>query len=196
MAGPSRGHRFPGVQAARKALLSAAQAGLGPCLSCADCCLMTCRPACSTSPLCCVLAAPLQQPSCRCYIEIVRPLVCLQSMVDLAGLYRVWNPKFNSYSVFGQDHVAKLLLSWNVADGHDAVGDAMKSIALFKLYQRLKPDEKGWTEALVRCLVPSLPESFWPGTPNMSRRHPLSVHAGQALGSHTRAIFCQATPLL
>ena len=88
------------------------------------------------------------------------PIVRLQSMVDLAGLYRVWNPKFNSYSVFGQDHVAKVLLSWNVADGHDAVGDAMKSIALFKLYQRLKPDEKGWSEALARCLVLLQPESF------------------------------------
>eukprot|EP00891_Asterochloris_glomerata_P000459 jgi/Astpho2/459/e_gw1.00011.231.1_t len=88
-----------------------------------------------------------------------------QSMVDLAGLYRVWNPKFNSYSVFGQDHVAKLLLSWNVADGHDAVGDAMKSIALFKLYQRLKPDEKGWTEALAKLLAVT-PE------PSFARQHP------------------------
>ena len=166
MAGPSRGHRFPGVQGDRKALLPAAQAGLGPCLSCADCSSVPCRSACCTSPLCWALA--LQSDKLLCEIckptrsllhYKVRPMVCLQSMVDLAGLYRVWNPKFNSYSVFGQDHVAKLLLSWDIADGHDAVGDAMKSIALFKLYQQLKPDEKGWTEALVRCVSPSLSES-------------------------------------
>jgi hypothetical protein len=28
------------------------------------------------------------------------------SLIDLVGLSRVWNPKFNSWSVFGLDHVA------------------------------------------------------------------------------------------
>lgn len=27
---------------------------------------------------------------------------------DLMGLYRVWNPKFNSVSIFSQDHLAKV----------------------------------------------------------------------------------------
>lgn len=27
---------------------------------------------------------------------------------DLAGLYRAWNPQYRSWSVFGQDHVAKV----------------------------------------------------------------------------------------
>lgn len=43
-------------------------------------------------------------------------------MMDLTGLFRVWNPKFNSYSVFGQDHLAKVFLNWEVGDMHDAVG--------------------------------------------------------------------------
>ncbi len=42
--------------------------------------------------------------------------------MDLAGLYRVWNARYNSYSVFGQDHLAKVLLGWDAqAGGHDAV---------------------------------------------------------------------------
>ena len=45
-----------------------------------------------------------------------------QQLMDLTGLYRIWNPKYNSYSVFGQDHLAKVLLNWDTSDAHDAVG--------------------------------------------------------------------------
>ena len=31
-------------------------------------------------------------------------------MLDLAGLWRVWNAQYNSWSVFGQDHLVKTLL--------------------------------------------------------------------------------------
>ena len=42
-------------------------------------------------------------------------------MMDLTGLFRVWNPQYKSWSVFGQDHLAKLLLNWDTsAGGHDA----------------------------------------------------------------------------
>lgn len=29
---------------------------------------------------------------------------------DLTGLYRVWNPRYNSWSVFAQDHLVKVLI--------------------------------------------------------------------------------------
>jgi RNA exonuclease 4 len=45
-----------------------------------------------------------------------------QQLMDLTGLYRIWNPKYSSYSVFGQDHLAKVLLNWDTSDAHDAVG--------------------------------------------------------------------------
>jgi len=32
------------------------------------------------------------------------------SLVDLGGLFRVWNPQYKSWSVFGQDHLARVLL--------------------------------------------------------------------------------------
>jgi hypothetical protein len=42
-------------------------------------------------------------------------------MMDLTGLYKVWNPQYKSFSVFGQDHLAKVLLNWDTAvGGHDA----------------------------------------------------------------------------
>jgi hypothetical protein len=42
-------------------------------------------------------------------------------MMDLTGLFRVWNPQYKSWSVFGQDHLAKVLLNWDTsAGGHDA----------------------------------------------------------------------------
>jgi RNA exonuclease 4 len=31
-------------------------------------------------------------------------------MIDLAGLFRVFNPQYKSWSVFGQDHLARVLL--------------------------------------------------------------------------------------
>ena len=43
-------------------------------------------------------------------------------LMDLCGLYRIWNPKYKSWSVFGQDHLAKVLLQWDVNAQHDAVG--------------------------------------------------------------------------
>ena len=43
-------------------------------------------------------------------------------LMDLVGLFRVWNPKFNSYSVYSQDHLARILLDWEVNETHDAVG--------------------------------------------------------------------------
>lgn len=33
---------------------------------------------------------------------------CTQSLVDLTGLFRIWNPRYNTWSVFGQDHLAKV----------------------------------------------------------------------------------------
>ena len=46
-------------------------------------------------------------------------------MLDLAGLWRVWNAQYNSWSVFGQDHLVKTLLGAEVAAQHDAASDAL-----------------------------------------------------------------------
>lgn len=83
----------------------------------------------------------------------------VQSLVDLTGIYRVWNTKYNTWSVFGQDHLAKVLLGWNTENSsHDAVGDAVKSIRLFNLYKNLQSDPQAWR----RAQVDRLPfHTFW-----------------------------------
>ena len=45
------------------------------------------------------------------------------SMVDLAGVWRVWNPQFNSWSVFGQDHLVKTLLGAEAGGGRGGLGE-------------------------------------------------------------------------
>ena len=70
------------------------------------------------------------------------------SMVDLAGLWRVWNAQYKSWSVFGQDHLVKTLLGAEVAAQHDAASDALKSVRLFNYYQWLQTSQGGGEAAL------------------------------------------------
>ncbi len=80
----------------------------------------------------------------------LKTLAWAQSLVDLTGIYRVWNTKYNTWSVFGQDHLAKVLLGWKTENSsHDAVGDAVKSIRLFNLYKSLQSDPQAWRRAQV-----------------------------------------------
>ncbi|KAL4445396.1 hypothetical protein ABPG77_011221 [Micractinium sp. CCAP 211/92] len=89
-----------------------------------------------------------------------------EQMMDLTGLFRVWNPQYKSYSVFGQDHLAKVLLNWDTTvGGHDAVGDALKSIRLFKLYQQLQASPAQWAAAQAALLAT-------PPAPSFARQNP------------------------
>ena len=74
----------------------------------------------------------------------------LQALLDLAGIYRTWNSKYNNWSVFGQDHVARVLLKYPEAQTHDAVGDALKSIRLYNLSRQLQQDPAQWQQAQVK----------------------------------------------
>jgi DNA polymerase III epsilon subunit-like protein len=63
------------------------------------------------------------------------------SMIDLAVLIRVWNPKYGSYTYFGLDHAASCWLG-KANDGapHNAETDAIKSMQIFNLYCRAQND--------------------------------------------------------
>lgn len=91
---------------------------------------------------------------CRFLLNLtIFTCACSQSLVDLSGVYRVWNSKYKTWSVFGQDHLAKVLLGWDSQNAsHDAVGDAIKSIRLFNLYNTLKAYPKAWQQAQVSLL--------------------------------------------
>lgn len=87
-------------------------------------------------------------------------------MMDLTGLFRVWNPQYKSWSVFGQDHLARVLLNWDAGvGGHDAVGDAIKSIRLFNLHQRLQASPAQWQAAQQALLAT-------PPAPSFARQNP------------------------
>jgi RNA exonuclease 4 len=86
-------------------------------------------------------------------------------LMDLAGLYRIWNPKFKSFSVFGQDHLAKVLLGWETSDRHDAVGDALKSIRLFNYHRSMQNQPVAWENAQ-KFLLETEPE------PSFARKNP------------------------
>jgi len=81
-------------------------------------------------------------------------------MVDLTGLYRVFNPAYKSFSVWGQDHLASVLLGWPPSGPHDAAGDAVKSMRLFNLHARLSTDAAAWARATATLLASSPEPSF------------------------------------
>lgn len=70
------------------------------------------------------------------------------SCMDLAGLYRVFNPKFNRVTMYSQDHLVKVLLGWDLQGmQHNAALDALKSVKLFNLYQQMQQDPPAWERA-------------------------------------------------
>ncbi|CAK0783798.1 hypothetical protein CVIRNUC_006998 [Coccomyxa viridis] len=89
-----------------------------------------------------------------------------EGLVDLTGIYRIWNPRYKSYSVFSQDHLAKVLLGWDTAGSpHDAVGDAVKSVRLFREFQNFQSDEAAWSSAQEKLLAV-------PPEPSFAKRNP------------------------
>lgn len=85
----------------------------------------------------------------------LREGVDYSELIDLAGLYRIWNERYKTYSVFSQDHLARVLLGQDLGAhiAHDAAGDARKSMQLFKLHRESKPKTDAWSEIEVRCLL-------------------------------------------
>jgi hypothetical protein len=51
-------------------------------------------------------------------------------MADLMGLYRFWNPQYRNYTVYNQDHLAKVLLGWPDEGPHDAIRSVIICVSL------------------------------------------------------------------
>lgn len=90
-------------------------------------------------------------------------------MLDLAGLWRVWNAQYNSWSVFGQDHLVKTLLGAEVAAQHDAASDALKSVRMFNYYNWLQSPQGGGAPALENAKARLLQT---PPEPSFARKNP------------------------
>jgi DNA polymerase III epsilon subunit-like protein len=59
-------------------------------------------------------------------------------MWDLAGLWRVFNSKFGTYSMFSLSHEARVLLAgYRQPEPHDGLSDAVVSMKVFQKYRAL-----------------------------------------------------------
>jgi RNA exonuclease 4 len=77
----------------------------------------------------------------------LREGVDFAGLIDLAGLFRTWNATYKSWSVFGQEHLGRVLLQ-DAGDGteaHNALSDAVKSMRLFRHKSALT--DEGWASA-------------------------------------------------
>ena len=86
------------------------------------------------------------------------------AQVDLAALLRVFNPRFGSYTYFGQDHYVRAWLGEEAArgegDSHDALADARCSMMLFQAYRRVQHDPKAVAAIGARALSTRARPSF------------------------------------
>ena len=87
-------------------------------------------------------------------------------LIDLTGIWRVWNDRFQSWSVFSQDHLVRCLLEdTEVNASHDAAGDCVKSIRLYRYYLQMKDNAAGLANAHAKLLAT-------PPEPSFSKRFP------------------------
>ena len=59
-------------------------------------------------------------------------------MIDLSGLFQVYNEKFKSMSKFSLAHAAKVFLGTDPYRQHNAVEDALISIRCFKHFKNVE----------------------------------------------------------
>ncbi|KAJ1446539.1 hypothetical protein M885DRAFT_452380 [Pelagophyceae sp. CCMP2097] len=98
----------------------------------------------------------------------LREGVDFAAMIDLAALFRCWEPAKQRYVYFGQDHVARCWLNAVRAPGqsHDAVGDARISMALLHAYASVRHDPAR-LEALRQATLRT------PREPSFAMKHPV-----------------------
>jgi len=107
-------------------------------------------------------------------------------MIDLATVWCTWNHTYNSWSVFSQEHLAKVLLGEDYAGtAHNAVDDAVKAVKLFRIHQQLAElGEHALEDARTRLLTT-------PVSPAFKKRYP--VFEGVCMGDR-RTCRCGAPP--
>jgi RNA exonuclease 4 len=85
------------------------------------------------------------------------------NLVDLAGLFRVFNERYKSFTYFGLDHVATVVFGESL-DGaaHNAVTDAIKSMRLFLFYVHMQTPglEEQWAQTQKNLLTHPIAKSF------------------------------------
>ena len=71
--------------------------------------------------------------------------VDFHSMMDLMGLYKIWNGRFGSWTVFSLEHLSNVILGMpRNGQPHNAVDDAIKSMRLFNFYRHYGHNQEIW----------------------------------------------------
>lgn len=91
--------------------------------------------------------------------------VDFESLIDLSGAYRVFNPKFNNFSFFSLQHEARVVLGISMDGPHNAVTDALVSIKLLTRYFELQEDKQAM-DAAKQALLAMPPE------PSFAKKNP------------------------
>jgi len=94
-------------------------------------------------------------------------------MMDLSGIWRVYNEKYKGYSYFSLQHEAKALLNFTQATTHNAATDAIISMRLYNLYVSIKDDTEQMKQAH-RLLLET------PMDPSFAKQNP--THDGVCMG--------------
>lgn len=90
----------------------------------------------------------------------LREGVDYESLLDLSGAYRVFNPKFNSFSYFSLAHEARVVLGVTMEGAHNAVTDAIVSIQLFNRYNQLQSTPEEFEKVRAALIAAPLEASF------------------------------------
>lgn len=104
------------------------------------------------------------------------------SLIDISGLFRVWNPPRNEFTVFSQDHCAKVWMGYDKSPQHNAVVDASVSMSLFNAYRTIQWDPIRLAQLQQATLLA-------PRIPGFSSLHP--VVDGCCMGNRRKCI-CNA----
>jgi len=81
-------------------------------------------------------------------------------LMDLAGVWRVYNEKYRGYSYFSLQHEVKALLNLSQSGPHNAVTDAILSVRLYNLYLSIKNDTSQLKQAHQLLLETPMDPSF------------------------------------
>jgi len=81
-------------------------------------------------------------------------------LMDLAGIWRVYNEKYKAFSYFSLQHEAKALLGLSSTSPHNAVTDGILSIRLYNLYKHIENDANQIAKAHQLLLQTAIDPSF------------------------------------
>eukprot|EP00597_Dinobryon_sp_UTEXLB2267_P001970 CAMPEP_0170074726 /NCGR_PEP_ID=MMETSP0019_2-20121128/11976_1 /TAXON_ID=98059 /ORGANISM="Dinobryon sp., Strain UTEXLB2267" /LENGTH=271 /DNA_ID=CAMNT_0010285209 /DNA_START=545 /DNA_END=1360 /DNA_ORIENTATION=+ len=101
------------------------------------------------------------------------------SLIDLSGLFRVWNPARGQYTNFSQDHCAKVWIGIENRPQHNALTDACISMSLFNAYRTVQFDPNSLQQLQQATLAA-------PRVPGFSAVHP--VIDGCCMGNRKKCI--------